>query len=90
MPVGQGNGKKPVAQIFPDAKSLLKSAAGAITAIDIPIGLPPDRPRHCDITARALLGPRRSSVFPAPVRNVIAADSFDLACTESEKALRVV
>jgi predicted RNase H-like nuclease len=69
-------GGKPVAQVFSDAKSLLESAAGAITAIDIPIGLPSDKPRQCDITARSLLGSRRSSVFPAPVLSAIDADSY--------------
>jgi predicted RNase H-like nuclease len=81
-----GNRKKPVAQVFPDAKSLLESSAGTVTAIDIPIGLPPDKPRRCDIDARSLLGSRRSSVFPAPVRCVVEATSYDLACTASEKA----
>ncbi|MGA2404088.1 MAG: DUF429 domain-containing protein [Syntrophobacteraceae bacterium] len=80
------NGGKPVAQIFPDAKSLLESAVGAITAIDIPIGLPSDKPRQCDIKARSLLGSRRSSVFPAPVRGAVKAPSYDLACAASEEA----
>ena len=80
-----GNGKKPVAQVFSDAKSLLESATGAITAIDIPIGLPTDKPRQCDIEARRRLGPRKSSVFPAPVRSAVEAASYDLACTASEK-----
>ena len=81
------NGGKPVAQVFPDAKSLLESGAGAITAIDIPIGLPSDdESRQCDIEARRILGPRRSSVFPAPVRCAVEAASYDLACTASEKA----
>jgi predicted RNase H-like nuclease len=35
-------------------------------AIDIPIGLAEGAPRQCDIEARKVLGPRRSSVFPAP------------------------
>jgi predicted RNase H-like nuclease len=43
--------------------------------IDIPIGLF-DRPRACDIAARMLLGtPRRNSVFPAPCRAALRADS---------------
>ncbi len=83
---GNVNGGKPVAQVFPDAKSLLEATAGAITAIDIPIGLPSDKPRQCDITARSLLGSRRSSVFPAPVRGTIEAASYDLACAASEEA----
>ena len=80
------NAEKPAAQIFPDAKSLLESDPGAITAIDIPIGLPSDKPRQCDIEARRLLGPRRSSVFPAPVRSAVEAASYDLACAASETA----
>lgn len=44
--------------------------------VDIPIGLP-DGPgqRSCDVAARKVLGPRRNSVFPAPVREVFGATS---------------
>ena len=46
-----------------------------VIAIDMPIGLPPGGPRACDRAARALLGARRSSVFPAPIRpTLVAAD----------------
>lgn len=43
----------------------------------MPIGLP-DQPqtRTCDRDARRLLGPRRSSVFPAPARAHLAAAAF--------------
>ncbi|MEB3305612.1 MAG: DUF429 domain-containing protein [Cyanobacteriota bacterium] len=47
-----------------------------LTAIDIPIGLAERGPRACDRQARALLGARRSSVFPAPLRPVLAAASY--------------
>lgn len=40
------NSWRPVTQLFPDAKSLLESAEGAITAIDIPFGLPSDKSRQ--------------------------------------------
>lgn len=47
-----------------------------LIAIDIPIGLPRE-PRSCDREARRLLGPRRgSSIFPAPIREVLAARSY--------------
>ena len=52
-------------------------------AVDIPIGLPTSGPRPADVLARARLGPRRSSVFPAPVRAVLGADEYDGACTRS-------
>ena len=44
-------------------------------AIDIPIGLPESGARVCDREARRLLGPRRSSVFPAPIRPALIATS---------------
>jgi predicted RNase H-like nuclease len=52
-----------------------------IIALDIPIGLPDRGSRLCDCEARRLLGPgRASSVFPAPIRPVLAATSYDSAC----------
>ena len=49
-------------------------------AIDIPIGLPSRVPRPCDREARRLLGPRRSSVFPAPVRSAVAVGTYAQSC----------
>jgi predicted RNase H-like nuclease len=48
--------------------------------LDIPIGLPERGARECDRAARAVLGARRSSVFPAPPRAVLPARSFEEAC----------
>jgi predicted RNase H-like nuclease len=46
----------------------------AVVAIDIPIGLPDDRPRHADSLARARLPRgRKSSVFPTPSRAAAAS-----------------
>lgn len=42
-----------------------------LALVDIPIGLPDTGPRDCDIHARRLLGPRASSVFPAPTRPLL-------------------
>lgn len=42
-------------------------------AVDIPIGLPERGPRACDLAARKLVGPRRSSVYPAPIRPLLGA-----------------
>ncbi len=48
--------------------------APAIIGIDIPIGLPEQGSRACDVAARLRLGrPRGSSVFPAPIRPALAA-----------------
>jgi predicted RNase H-like nuclease len=39
--------------------------------IDIPIGLPSDGPRLCDVEARRMLGrPRAASVFPRSMQGV--------------------
>ena len=43
-----------------------------IVCVDIPIGLPDGKEsRDCDTCARKQLGPRRSSIFPAPVRQAL-------------------
>ena len=55
--------------------------APQVIALDMPIGLPERGPRACDLEARQLLGPgRASSVFPAPIRPVLAATSYYCAC----------
>ena len=51
-----------------------------LVAIDMPMGLAADGPRSCDQQARALLGPRRSSVFPSPVRAALGAVDYREAC----------
>src|SRR5579871_5968204 len=55
-------------------------------AIDIPIGLASDAPRHVDALARQRLGERRNSVFSAPLRPVLAAQTFEQACEISRAA----
>lgn len=56
--------------------------------VDIPIGLPEDaEPRKCDLEARKHLGPRASSVFPAPTRQAAIQakrkpTDYDAACKE--------
>lgn len=73
--------------IAPDLQALLgRLAPDAILAIDIPIGLPDRGARRCDLEARRMLGPRASSVFPAPIRPVLAATSYEHACEVREAA----
>lgn len=58
-----------------------------LSLIDIPIGLPGTASlRVCDREARRLLGPRRSSVFPPPVRTAAYAASYREACMLNAKA----
>jgi predicted RNase H-like nuclease len=51
----------------------------AAIAVDIPIGLPEVGARAADVAARAFVGPRRSSVFPAPTRAAVRATSYGQA-----------
>jgi predicted RNase H-like nuclease len=66
--------------------AMLSSSRMVAAAIDVPIGLPTDSARHCDVEARHLLGPRRSSVFPVPARTVLGAASYEEACELSVRA----
>jgi predicted RNase H-like nuclease len=59
---------------------LASNADLEVVAVDIPIGLTLQGPRPTDTAARALLGPRRSSVFPAPVRAALGAETYPTAC----------
>ncbi len=74
--------------IFPDVSSLWNHHRGAsLILIDIPIGLKTGgkTERRCDPVVRKLLGPRRSSVFPAPCREAIYASSYQEACDINQR-----
>lgn len=47
--------------------------------VDVPIGLPDRGPRGADLEARRLLRDRHSSVFPAPLRPMLAARTWNEA-----------
>lgn len=56
----------------------------AVIAIDMPIGLSDSGPRECDVTARKLLQPHGTRVFPAPPRVALAHEGdYDAACRAS-------
>ena len=57
----------------------------SVIAVDIPIGLPNDRPRAADAAARAFVGPRRSSVFTTPPRTVLQAPDYAAARTVAQR-----
>jgi predicted RNase H-like nuclease len=57
------------------------SATPDLVAVDIPIGLPEKGARGCDREARRRLGPKRgTSVFPAPIRKILDAGSYEEGC----------
>jgi len=63
--------------------------SAALLLIDIPIGLPESGKRKCDIDARKILKQRATSVFPAPCRQAIHANSYPEACRINKKILGV-
>jgi predicted RNase H-like nuclease len=86
LPAGGGPRDDAEVRVHPDLAGIaasLRSGRLAAAAIDMPIGLPAAGSRVCDREARRLLGPRRSSVFPAPVRAVLGTASYAEACAVS-------
>jgi predicted RNase H-like nuclease len=71
---------------LPDATAVLAVPDAQILAIDMPIGLSEDGVRACDVEARRRLGRAGSSVFPAPLRQVLEATDYLDACRRSEEA----
>lgn len=61
---------------------------GSLAAVgaDIPIGLSDNGVRVADVQARALLGPRRSSVFETPVRSAVEAANQQSASSLNQAA----
>ena len=68
--------------VQPDAAAVLAATRNcAAVGVDIPLGLPEGRARRaCDVLTAARLGRARSSVFPAPPREVLAAPDYTQAC----------
>ncbi|TFV57759.1 DUF429 domain-containing protein [Geodermatophilus sp. DF01-2] len=71
---------------LPDAAAVLAVPGVEVVGIDMPIGLADDGPRACDVAARRRLGRAISSVFPAPLRGVLAATGHADACRMSRAA----
>jgi predicted RNase H-like nuclease len=59
-----------------DVAAVLAVPGVDVVAIDMPIGLSENGVRACDVAARKLLGPAGGSVFPTPVRAVLATDDY--------------
>ncbi len=70
---GDGPTSMQVVPCFADVLALKPAAI----AVDMPIGLPACGSRACDVLTRRRLGVRRASVFPAPIRSVLAASSYE-------------
>lgn len=84
MAVYSRDAQNPGVALFADVTKLWDVFVGAeVILIDIPIGLPTkiQERRACDGQARQILGqPRASSVFSAPCREALVADTHEEAC----------
>lgn len=88
LAIGLESENKWQVDIFPEASNLWDyHRQASLILIDIPIGLKTDGrvERRCDPVARQLLGPRRSSVFPAPCRGAIYTSSYQEACDVNQR-----
>jgi predicted RNase H-like nuclease/transcriptional regulator with XRE-family HTH domain len=89
LATGQAEGDGPtsvrVVGSFGEIVGMVKGGLLAAVGVDIPIGLPEAGSRACDITARELIGPRRSSVFPAPIRGVLDAPTWSQANDQAKQ-----
>ncbi|MGY1770859.1 DUF429 domain-containing protein [Blastococcus sp. SYSU D00813] len=74
--------------VLDDAAAVLAVPGVEVVGIDMPIGLSDDGVRACDVAARAALRGRGAtgSVFPAPVRAVLAAGDYAQARLRSVEA----
>jgi predicted RNase H-like nuclease len=68
---------------LPDVVAVLGVPDVDVVAIDMPIGLSDDGVRACDVAARRRLPGAASTVFPAPVRPVLRATTYDEARSTS-------
>ena len=82
------NGSFTAVDVFPTIAALWEHHQKAkLLLIDMPIGLidKGTEPRGCDQGARDVLGARRSSIFPAPVREVLKSKTYIDACDINQK-----
>ena len=82
------DGRQVTLQLLADAEAVLAVPGVDVVGIDMPIGLTAHGPRACDVAARRLLGRAGSSVFPAPLRAVLACESYHAACEVSRAAAK--
>lgn len=80
--IGEGNDGKVGYNLYDNIEALWRDNKGLkLALIDIPIGLKESGPeeRRCDKLARRILDKRKYSVFPAPCRQALAAESWEEA-----------
>ncbi|MFP5071628.1 DUF429 domain-containing protein [Pseudonocardia nantongensis] len=73
--------------VLPDAAAVLAATAGCdAVGVDIPLVLPVGGGRRsAEVEASARLGRARSSLFPTPPAEVLAAGSYSEACAAAQR-----
>ena len=73
--------------VAPTIADVARRHPTALVLVDVPIGLRDGErdERQCDLEARATLGPRGASVFPAPCRSALALTSYPAASAENRR-----
>jgi predicted RNase H-like nuclease len=73
--------------VAPTIAEIARRHPTSLLLVDIPIGLRDTEreERRCDLEARALLGPRASSVFPAPCRAALGLTTYSAASAENHR-----
>ena len=74
-----------VSDSFRDLWAEARAHDVAVVAVDMPIGMPDAERRTADVKARAMLGPRRSSLFWTPPLCVLGADGHAEASHRSRE-----
>jgi predicted RNase H-like nuclease len=77
--IDEGGGATRI-ELVDTVAELIGSQQLELLLIDVPIGLMDAGPRQADVRARRMIGPRRSSVFAAPIRPMLGATSYREAC----------
>ena len=65
-----------VVSVVERATNAIENALIAVIGVDMFIGLPDESARQADTLARLAIGPRRSSVFTAPIRTALEATTY--------------
>ncbi|MBK9179375.1 MAG: DUF429 domain-containing protein [Acidimicrobiales bacterium] len=78
-PSGRGRLDVRVEPDLGEVAARLRRGELAAVGVDMPIGLPESGPRPADLAARAILGRRGVTVFPAPPRAVLGCTSHAAA-----------
>jgi predicted RNase H-like nuclease len=74
-------------EFYPSIWSLWKYHSDATRIlVDVPIGLPSDNRRRCDVAATRRLGPQGRRVFYAPIREAVDRRNLDTAKQVNERA----